>query len=501
MMQPDLRLLLFLICFLHFFFSPSSSSFQAFRPDFRNLSSLRLVIQRPEGLSPKGIARLRQQARSMRVSLHIPVPPQSDPSSQAPQPQPAPNNSNNLGHGPVQPAPRGTPRQFVCLKGMGGDGGGGGGGAGPARDPNPAASPVLSDPMLEQYPRMAQSPGEHIPLATLAAAAAATSLHSNCSVLDKCVLPRARVVVCGAHGSAADFVRGLLGDCGSVGAPPPTASAAVVDPEASVQSFHLSLHRSADFGTLAHPRPEPLAPLAQEWESAVRGAVSARREREGALRCLNVELYVISNEEFFHHCAAWLLPTAALVLLTFDVHKLLNQPEPETRRLATMVHTVRACSDSGGGGGSGGDAVGTPCPEVVLYGVPSGSQRDVSAEEVQAIFYVTDSGSRLLEHHALTVPSVAVPVCSDSMSAARCKLFSACLDHVQQVPVHQPALKVVDALSGMSCARVSGRDLSAMVARATGDADLATLQAVIQDLLATGTLVLCGEWSVDSLSI
>ena len=481
------------MCFFFFFFS------QAFRPDFRNLSSLRLVIQRPEGLSPKGIARLRQQARSMRVSLHIPVPPLSDPSSQAPQPQPAPNNSNNLGHGPAQPAPRGTPRQFVCLKGMGGDGGGGGGaGVGPGRDPNPAASPVLSDPTLEQYPRLAQSPGEHIPLATLAAAA--TSLHSNCSVLDKCVLPRARVVVCGAHGSAADFVRGLLGDGGGVGAPPPTAAASAVDPEASVQSFHLSLHRSADFGTVANPRPEPLAPLAQEWEPTVHGgAGSARREREGPLRCLNVELYVVSNEEFFHHCAAWLLPTAALVLLTFDVHKLLNQPEPETRRLATMVHTVRACCDSGGS--SCGDAVGAPCPEVVLYGVPSGSQRDVSAEEVQAIFYVTDSGSRLLEHHALTVPSVAVPACSDSMAAARCKLFSACQDHVQQVPVHQPALKVVDTLSGLTCARVSGRDLSAMVARATGDADLATLQAVVQDLLVTGTLVLCGGWFVDSLAI
>ena len=120
----------------------------------------------------------------MRVSLHIPVPPLSDPSSQAPQPQPAPNNGNNLGHGPAQPAPRGTPRQFVCLKGMGGDGGGGGGGGagvGPGRDPNPAASPVLSDPTLEQYPRLAQSPGEHIPLATLAAAA--TSLHSNLSLI------------------------------------------------------------------------------------------------------------------------------------------------------------------------------------------------------------------------------------------------------------------------------------------------------------------------------
>ena len=447
---------------------------QAFRPDFRNLCSLRLVIQRPEGLSPKCIARLRQQARSMRVNLHIPAPLQSEPSSSpSPQPQLAPNN---VGQGLAQMIPRCTPRQFVSLMGMGGDGGGGAG----VKDPDSGASPAMSDPMLEQYPRLAQSPGEHIPLTTLAA----TSLHSNSSILDKCVLPWARVVVCGAHGSAADFVRGLLEDCTGV----------TVDLEASVQSFHLSLHRSVDFGTLVHPHPEPLAPLVQEWESTLHGAGGARRESDGALKCLNVELYVVSDEEFFHHCAAWLLPTSALILLTFHVHKLLNQPEPETRRLATMVHTVRACGNSNG-------AVKTPCPEVLMYGVPSGSQRDVSAEEVQAIFYVTDSGSRLLEHHALAVPSVAVPACSDSMAAARRKLFSVCRDHAQQALVHQPTVKVVDALSGMTGVRVNGRDLSAMVARATGDADPATLQAVTQDLLATGTLVLSGELSVNRSAI
>nr|KAG5701903.1 hypothetical protein BaRGS_014968 [Batillaria attramentaria] len=37
-------------------------------------------------------------------------------------------------------------------------------------------------------------------------------------------------------------------------------------------------------------------------------------------------------------------PASSVILLTFDAQKLLNQPEPETSRLAAMVHTVRTSS-------------------------------------------------------------------------------------------------------------------------------------------------------------
>ncbi|KAK7102422.1 uncharacterized protein [Littorina saxatilis] len=431
--------------------TPVNTAKEAFHPDFRKLSSLRLVIQRPDGLSPKGEPRLRQQAKSMRVKLYIPPAPSSDPfSSFSPQP------SNNL-----QPSPA-SYQQYVSPVRAGGDVGV----VGRSRNPNPPVSPDLA---VEQYPRLAQSPGEHILLNTLTRSV--PPLNCTPSVVDKCVLPRARVVVCGAHGSAVDFVRGLFGEREGMS----------LNPEANVQSFHLSLHHSADFGTMVHPHPESLMQLIRDRE------LGGRQSQGGGLRCMNIELHVINDEEFFHHCSAWLLPSSALVLLTFNIHKLLNQPEPETRRLATMVHTVRACSDSLRSG-----AMNAPCPEVLLYGVPAGLQRDASAEEVQAIFYVTDAGSRLLEHHALAVPSVAVPACGESMAAARQKIFSICQDRVCEVPVHQPVVKVVDMLSGSSGVKVSGREVSALVSRVTGDADPVVLHAVVQDLLATGSLLACG---------
>ena len=60
------------------------------------------------------------------------------------------------------------------------------------------------------------------------------------------------------------------------------------------------------------------------------------------LNSINIELYVIDDEDFFHHCASWLFPTASLVVLTFHDHRLMNHPELETKRLSDMVHSVRA---------------------------------------------------------------------------------------------------------------------------------------------------------------
>ena len=374
----------------------------------------------------------------MRINLFIPPPP------------PEPSSPDHQGLGSQQfVSPVKTDRV---------------GGAGD-RDLIPGSSPG-SDPLLEQYPRLAQSPGEHIPLATLSRPA---PFHIPSTSSDKCVLPWARVVVCGAHGSAADYVRNLLIDSGEL----------EINPEAIVQTFHLSLHHVSGSGVSVRSQPEPL--------SSVMGESGGLGQEGGAgLNYMNIELYMINNEDFFHHCAAWLLPVSSLVILTFPVHRLLNQPQVETGRLAAMVHTLQAVCGRH-------HCPNIINPQVLMYGVPSGAQHDVSAEEVQVMFYVTDSGSRLLKDHALSV-SVLGQACGDSVMAARSKLFSACQDQACRLPVHQCLAQVVDVLSGLSAVRLAGGELGQMVRRVLGDvADPQMLQTVISDLLATGHLIVCGE--------
>lgn len=432
----------------------------AFRFEFSSLSSLRLVLQRPDGLSPRAATKLKQLAKSMRVPPYIP-PAQPEPAPTfTPSPQKLSSQAARYISGPFNP--QGFVRQgsgkYRESMGIGG---------------GSVFSPISAgtDPMLDQYPRLAQSPGEHIPLTTLVRTTLNPHAHaaigavecgcmqkrvkSGCSASNKCVLPRARVVICGSHGSATEFVHGLLTDNGEV-----------VKLDAYAQCFQLSMEWVEESGVQIHTWPQPFVSLMENGEDVCSGQ-----------RRLNLELYVVSDEDFFHHCASWLLPSASVIVLTFDIYKLMNQPDPETSRLAAMVHTVRTsrnmCSTSSN-------------PTIVLYGVTSGSESGISTEEVQAIFYVTSYGHQLLEHYALNVPEVAQPLLASSMADARSTLFEACLQQCQQNHVHRSAGLFLDALTSCLDLHLSYAKLMAMHVKLALDVDLDSL---LCDLIAAGSLI------------
>lgn len=421
----------------------------AFRFEFSSLSSLRLVLQRPDGLSPRAATKLKQLAKTIRVPFYIP-PAQREP---APiftlSPQKLPSPAARYISGPF--SPQGFVRQG---SGRNRESMGIGGGS------------VFSSPMSA-----VTDPREHIPLATLVRTTlnphghAATDavecgcmqkrVRSGCSASNKCALPRARVVICGSHGSATEFVHGLLSDNGEV-----------VKLDAYAQCFQLSMEWVEESGVQIHTWPQPFVSLMENGEDVCSGQ-----------RRLNLELYVISDEDFFHHCASWLLPSASVIVLTFDIYKLMNKPESETSRLAAMVHTVRTsrnmCSTSSN-------------PTIVLYGVSSGSESGTSTEEVQAIFYVTSYGHQLLEHYALNVPEVAQTLRASSMADARSTLFEACLQQCQQNHVHRSAGVFLDALTSCLDLHLSYAKLMAMHVKLALDVDLDSL---LRDLIAAGSLI------------
>ncbi|XP_076468623.1 uncharacterized protein LOC143299365 isoform X2 [Babylonia areolata] len=455
--------------------NPLSNAKEAHKPDFRSLSTLRLVIQRPEGLSQKGVPKVRQFAGSMGIQLYIPPPAPLPPSDAAASSPPRPPHTSDSNTHPLSGDHR---SRYLDRRGGGGS----------VDDVGRAAAVVpreprcqegaLFDPLLDQYPRGAQSPGEHIPLTPILSTPVLVASPPPAGD-EQGLLPLTRLVVCGAHGSASDFVRGLVGERGGVD----------VDPEAPVQSFRLSFHHAVESGTTVRSQLERFAALMEggrsQPNSAGEGGGQGRQE-EGDVRCLNVEVYVINDERFFHHCCSWLLPSAPLLLvLTFHVQKLLNQPQVETRRLAALMNTWQACTEGTTTSSS------SPSSHPLLYGVSSGSQPDVSAEEVQVMFYVTDSGSRLLEQHGLAV-SVAVPTCGQSVATTRRAVFSACRERLcRTVSAPQCVARVVDALWAVGGVKMFRGEVNGLVSQALGHTDPAMVRSVVTSLLDAGCLLPC----------
>lgn len=476
--------------------------------------SLRVVVQRPASISRKGAPRLNQVAQSINVRLAIP-PPSADSYPSTPSP------SSSLPFGrqgsplPVCVTNASSPMPFFA--------GASSGGFRRTVSRTVNTFPALDSASVSPH---GLNPGEHIPLTQLSPTTTQPTVAACEARTDVCVVSWARVVVCGAHGSPSDFVRAWTGDVSGV---------KVDCTEKSVQTFHLALSCNRDRprggSTAVRSVLEPLATLVQKQLKQQQEVVHSDKEnlvngvsgdgpgektvktewRESAqLLCgdtVNVELYVINDEEFFHHCAAWLLPSATVVVLTFHDHKLLNQPESEMQRLEGMVHTVRSsvCSSFNASNestnSSNNHTSSNPLvpsgPEILLYGVPSGSQHDHSAEEIQAIFYVTPCGPKLLEQ-AVVLPNTVLPSSTDSVDVCRRTLHRRCMESACRQPVRQATVSAMDALYGFSagCVALSAREVSAVVNGVRSGNEGArpvSSREVVEDLLRIGLLIDCGK--------
>lgn len=404
------------------------------------MSSLRLVIQRPDKLSRHATNRLRQLAQNMHISLKTP----SSPSSNLITPQ-TPlavlNVSDHTSFGSKSHSS--CAPNFECHA-VGGS---------TVGDCNSQAS-LSPDTVVDYYPYVSQSPMEHIPLVPL--------VPRDSSQAQRCIMPCTRVVVCGSR--AVDFVQGMLDDAN-----------VVVDSSVCVHCFPFSLHRDEEGRVRFHTWPEPIVALAQDQVLKTGMSGSAEKVPVGP-NCLNVELYVIADENYLHHCVSWLFTPNTVVLLTFDVPKLLNQAETEISRLAAMVHTVQ----------SGASMVGSSSSAAVcLYGILSASESSIAVEEVQAIFYVTQHGPQLLENHALSIPDVATPSSQTSMSAIRAAIYQMCLARVQNQTVSWPAVELLEVL--LSSPQLQFSTLGILELIASGCEEMG--HSYIQDLVMTGNLI------------
>lgn len=308
-----------------------------------------------------------------------------------------------------------------------------------------------------------QTSDEHIPLNTLGS----PNLCRSSSAVDRCTLTKVRVIVCGNR--AGDLVRGLMENCGSM-----------VNGGANVQCFQLSMQLAKDKKVKIHTWPEPSVAIMQEHSSVPSQYSGSRAGQDwgSAPDSLNLELCIISDENFFHHCAASLFTTNTLLLLTFDVVKMQNQSEREMARLAALIHTAHACSTFSGCSAS-----------MHLYGMLSGAQPVVSAEEVQALFYVTQAGSQLLERFELSPPDIASPCCAAHMASVRYHLFQWCRILSEQCMVVSQVPALLDALLSFPNLQATLGDLKDMLDGTAPEVGHQRLPDIIKDLTATGNLI------------
>ena len=92
---------------------------------------------------------------------------------------------------------------------------------------------------------------------------------------------------------------------------------------------------------------------------------------------INVELYIVTDDKFFHHCCQYLFTRTSIFILTFDGQKVLKSSHGEILRLQNMIHTIR-CYDN------------YEC-SILTYGLLTNDSSDIQSvtiDEVRTLFYL-----------------------------------------------------------------------------------------------------------------
>ena len=156
----------------------------------------------------------------------------------------------------------------------------------------------------------------------------------------------------------------------------------------------------------------------------------------------NVELFVVSDEKFFHSCCTYLFTKYSIFILTFDSAKLLRSASVEIARMQSLSHTIRSFA-------------GYDCHIMSCGLLDSGAESKNIADEVRTLFY-TSSVSMLQIFNVMGPPELIDVGCnsvsSDSLNGSR-RLQSAVwkivTETIQRQHILQPCLIILDHLNSI----------------------------------------------------
>ena len=155
---------------------------------------------------------------------------------------------------------------------------------------------------------------------------------------------------------------------------------------------------------------------------------------------VNVEMFAVPDDRFFHFCCSYLFTKSSIFILTFDGSKLLRSAASEFARLQSLSHTIRSIA---------GEEVHIMSRGFIDGGPDASHVRD----EVRALFY-TPLNSVLQNFHVfgpefvdVRTPNTLTPS-SDSSGENQLLqvLWKAVMETVQRQQVLQPSLLLIDLL-------------------------------------------------------
>ena len=148
---------------------------------------------------------------------------------------------------------------------------------------------------------------------------------------------------------------------------------------------------------------------------------------------INADIFVISDENFFHHCSHFLFTKSSVFLIAFDAHKLLNQASAEISRIENILHTIWSFS--------GNSAL------VHLHGILSSDT--VKADEVRTLFYT--SHGKQLGRYAISIEDIIFLQKDedlDVLDRLRSSIFDTVSLSCMRQTVSLQSLQLSEALSG-----------------------------------------------------
>ena len=150
----------------------------------------------------------------------------------------------------------------------------------------------------------------------------------------------------------------------------------------------------------------------------------------------SVELFVVSDDKFFHQCCSYLFTKYSIFLLTFDGAKLLRSATAEISRMQCLSHTIRSFA-------------GYDC-HVMSCGLLQGGM----ADEVRTLFY-TSSVNMLQIFNVLGPELIDIDfnlASSDSLSGSRqiqSTVWKVVTETIQRQHILQPCLLIMDHLNSI----------------------------------------------------
>ncbi|XP_041348493.1 uncharacterized protein LOC121368043 [Gigantopelta aegis] len=148
---------------------------------------------------------------------------------------------------------------------------------------------------------------------------------------------------------------------------------------------------------------------------------------------ISADIFIIWDENFFHHCSHFLFTKNSVFLIAFDAHKLLNLASTEISRIENILHTIRSfASDSA---------------LVQLHGILS--SETVKADEVRTLFYT--SHGKQLGRYAISIPDIVFLQKDEDLSVLdglRSSIFDIANSSCTTQSVSMKSLQLSEALSG-----------------------------------------------------